>query len=51
MKKNSTTWYLTCDKFRDMTYIANIGIKLDFRWQITHAEFAKDVVHLHNIEW
>ena len=28
----------------------NIGIKLDFHWQMTHVESANDVVHLHNIE-
>ena len=28
----------------------NIGIKLIFHWQMTHVEYANDVVHLHNIE-
>ena len=29
----------------------NIGIKLGFHWQMTHVEYANDVVPLHNIEW
>ena len=28
----------------------NIVIKLGFHWQMTHVEYANDVVHLHNIE-
>ena len=28
----------------------HIGIKLGFNWQMTHEEFANDVVHLHKIE-
>ena len=47
-KNNSTTLYLTCDDFRNMT--TNIEIKLGFLQQMTHVEFANDVVHLHNIE-
>ena len=26
-------------------------INLGFHWQMTHVEYASDVVHLHNIEW
>ena len=48
-KNNSTTPYLTCDDFRNMT--TNIEIILGFQWQKTHVEFANDVVHLQNIEY
>jgi hypothetical protein len=32
------------------TWHNHIGIKVGFDWQMTHIEFANDVVHLHNIE-
>ena len=28
----------------------NIGIKFDVHWQMTHVEYANDVIYLHNIE-
>ena len=48
-KASSTISYLTHDHFRDMTQV-DIGIELGFHWQMTHVEFASDVVCLHNIE-
>jgi hypothetical protein len=43
MKNNSATNYLTCDHFREHN-IANNGNKLGFHSQMTHVEFANDVV-------
>ena len=49
MKADLETFCLTCDHFKDMTW-ANIGIQLGFHMQMTHVEYANDVVHLHDIE-
>ena len=27
-----------------------LALNLGFHWQMTHVEFANDIVHLHNIE-
>ena len=49
MKENSATIHVTCDHFRDMTQLT-LASKLGFHWQMTHVEYANDVVHLHNID-
>ena len=30
--------------------MANIDIELGIHWQMTHEEYANDVIHLHKIE-
>ena len=32
------------------TWNNQYGIKLGFHWQMTHVEFANDVIHSHNIQ-
>ena len=45
---NSTTFYLTCDHFRDMVQPI-LTLKLGFFLQMTHVKCANDFVHSYNI--
>ena len=47
--KHPATFYLTCDHFRDTTQ-PTLALNVGFHWQMTHVEFANDVVHLHHID-
>ena len=48
-KQFGNIFYLTCDHFKGMTQPI-LTLKVGFHWQMTHVEFANDVVHFHNIE-